>query len=221
MSGAKASSVDKSSSSNLDRTDFISELALDRVVSAVELKEFVRDLKVSSSSDAVFGDEGTCSEREEKSVLVGVVGRSSVSGAVESGFLGCTMLASTCGRIGCTNCKIHGGWRRKKAIEGHAGEKIEAEVWRTISAMLDVSFAPAGRLSPARSEKDRQIVTGRLDYAPSQKHEAPRLSSLLKEGDFCIAWVKEAPMASVGVPWWFRAITTCQCFANVLPMLAE
>jgi len=28
------------------------------------------------------------------------------------------------------------------------------------------------------------------------------------------AWVKEAPMAVPGVPQWFRAITTCQCFAN-------
>jgi len=85
LSGAKASSVDKSSPSNLDRTDLISELALDRLVSAVELNEFVRDLKVSPPSDAVLGDEGTCRERQEKSVLVGVVGRSSASEAVESG----------------------------------------------------------------------------------------------------------------------------------------
>ncbi len=60
------------------------------------------------------------------------------------------MLALTCGCMGYTYCKIHGGWRRKKAIRGHNRKRVEAELRGTVSGMMNVSFAPAGRLSPAR-----------------------------------------------------------------------
>lgn len=48
-----------SSPSKRDRIVLTSELALDLAVSAVELKEFALDLKVSPPNECVVGDEGT------------------------------------------------------------------------------------------------------------------------------------------------------------------
>lgn len=59
LSGHNASSVVSSSPSNRDRIVLTSELALDLAVSAVELKEFALDLKVSPPNECVVGDEGT------------------------------------------------------------------------------------------------------------------------------------------------------------------